>query len=191
LFAEAPIEAGAGCCTEVITGTTYEWQAQAISVWGVMAEWTTLDTETIVGKFWPPGDVADFTVTQYGAISALAWTVSEDAVKYEVRLNGDDWETADIMVVRSDSPYEFPTPMEPGDYTYRIKAIDAFENYSENEATAVLTIAYPGVVENVIVEDVRTAVGVGGAVACEVRVSWDDRPESELVIDYDVVYREI
>ena len=190
LFAEAPIEAGAVCCTEVITGTTYEWQAQAISVWGVMSEWTTLDTETIVGKFWPPGDVADFTVTQYGAISALAWTVNEDAVKYEVRLNGDDWETADIMVVRSDSPYEFPTPMEPGDYTYRIKAIDAFENYSENEATAVLTIEYPCVVENVLIEDVSTDVGVGGAVTCTVRVSWDDRPASELVIDYDVIYRE-
>ena len=52
-------------------------------------------------------------------------------------------------------------------------------------------LATPSPVTDVVVADAGVEVGIGGAVTCNVCVSWTDRPADERVVDYSVIYKEI
>lgn len=100
---------------------------------------STTEIITLVGKDSPPNDVNNFTATFDGSIFIFGWkTPTEiDVGKWEIR-QGYSWDTGvtlDSNILQNKYIY---TPRYNGTFSFWIKAIDNFGNYSKNAKSAVV-----------------------------------------------------
>lgn len=95
---------------------------------------------TLVGKDNPPSDVSNFTAAFDGSIFMFGWKMPTeiDVGKWEIR-QGYSWDTGvtlDSNILQNKYTY---TPRYNGTFSFWIKAIDNFGNYSENAKSAVIS----------------------------------------------------
>lgn len=109
---------------------------------GTTGNAATSSTLTIVGKSWPPSNVANFQATQDGGMIDLRWDHISDPDRrgYEIREGGVSWnEGVPVGVDVTENSWSVPI-QEERDYLFRIKAVD---NSGVESATATETTITP------------------------------------------------
>jgi hypothetical protein len=93
------------------------------------------------GKDYAPEDVTNFKVIQQGLTLIFTWThVSDgDLWGYEIRVGNVFASSIEILDVQSANRYDYPAPVA-GVYTFWIRAKDTTGNYSDNPASATITV---------------------------------------------------
>jgi hypothetical protein len=107
----------------------------------------TSSTLTIVGKSWPPSNVANFQATQDGGMIDLRWDHIGDPDRrgYEIREGGVSWnEGVPVGVDVTENSWSVPI-QEERDYLFRIKAVDnsGVESATATEATITPIMLLP------------------------------------------------
>lgn len=137
---------------EAQDGVNYDVRIRASSAAGTKSSWVTSSNHTVVGKTAAPSDVTglDYAVEESGL--RFSWNaVSDlDVREYEIR-RGASWAAGTVIARVRGTNYISPF-LATGSYTYRIKAIDTSGNYSTNDNTKAVTIANPGVIQNLNVQ---------------------------------------
>lgn len=134
-----------------LVDSAYTVKLKTVSKLGVQSTGVISNSVTVDGKTAPPLDVTGFDARQVVDLIKLTWDPNPDfdIWAYEVREGGSSWETATLITtVFSGSSFDV-TEFTSGTKTYRIKAIDASGNYSENDATDSV-VASAGASQNVL-----------------------------------------
>lgn len=131
-----------------VAGPVQEGAVMTVSVETVSTAGTAsdalFDQITPAGKYLIPGDVPVLSAVQIGADTVrLTWQAAADIDiwQYEVR-TGDSWDSGTVLD-RVDGLSLLVSPLPSGAHLFYVKAIDSVGNYSENPATASLTVALP------------------------------------------------
>lgn len=191
----------------IMAGETYTLQArfQIDGKWGqwCATEQVTVSRQPATLPATPTGVSVDFT----GADCLFQWDAASVELAfshYLLTVDGYDKKITD----RASPSYVYtfnenkvdhsgtPSPALP----YALSVVDVYGNQSisatgtaENPAPLSfggMILADPQAVTGVTVEDAGVTVGIGGAVTCDVLVTWEDRPEDEQIKDYTVIYDE-
>ena len=128
-----------------IVPETYNFRVRAQDSTGLFkSAWTTLASQTLLGKQKKPENVADFTATveKFGIL--LKWTpVSDiDIDFYEIR-SGASWATGTVIGKPKAAEFKYEENVT-GAYTFWIAAKDTSLNYSATPASASATISAQG-----------------------------------------------
>lgn len=131
---------------DVQDGSAYNVRIRHINGIGSASSWVS-GTHNVIGKTEKPSDVASLNAQLKEYAVSLEWQkiLDLDVDRYEIRRNGNDWETATFVAEVKGTKLvdEFQTA---GLHTYRVKAIDTTGNYSENETTDTVYIVAPNIV---------------------------------------------
>lgn len=130
----------------VSDGLTYEYQVQAVSIYGVESLWTETATETVVGQGEAPPNVTGYHVNIADGTAYHAWDtngtidLSHARIRWSPLLTGATWaESVDIVERISAPATSITTPVLIG--TYLIKWVDLAGNESETAAVATTGVA--------------------------------------------------
>jgi hypothetical protein len=141
-MADAPVAA----LSPVVDGEIYEIQAQAISVYGIPSDWSSIVSETVLGQEEVPGNVTDFSISIIDGAAHASWDAepSVDLSHYRIRwsplLIGASWGSSTDIIAKVAMPAT--TAVMPAIVgTYLIKAVDYAGNESVTAATASTSIA--------------------------------------------------
>jgi len=130
-----------------ITSGLYEFSIASLGSNGVASVNTLDGSLSAVGKTAPPSNVTNFAASVDATIGAtLSWTgISDiDFSTYEIRRgsSADNWETSASVTQVNATTYKLGF-VDPGTFTYRIKAVDTIGIYSTSDASTVITIIPP------------------------------------------------
>ena len=118
----------------------YNIRVRSINAIGAPSEWTSV-SQNVPLPTNLTADVTGFAATFAANIVNLSWNLNDalSIASYEIR-QGAVWETASVVRTGEKSArYNF-RPTGQGAITYLIKAVDSVGNYSENAASANVTI---------------------------------------------------
>jgi hypothetical protein len=130
-----------------ITSGLYEFSIASLGSNGVGSVNTLDGSINAIGKTEPPSNVTNFTASVDPVIGAtLSWTgISDiDFSTYEIRRgsSSDSWDTSAVVTQVNATTYKLGF-VDPGTFTYRIKAIDTIGVYSTSAASTVITTLPP------------------------------------------------
>lgn len=118
---------------DVTEGVTYKVRLRYISELGVVGKWSKYSTHTVLGKSNPPDSVQAVVVNADKASGNLTvlWdkNLEIDVDKYEIRRVNADWGTENSDLLYLGDATTAILPFNAG-FTYYIKAVDFFGNYS-------------------------------------------------------------
>jgi len=157
---------------------TYEVKIVPVSIFGAKDfDGSPTLSITIRGKYYPPPDVATFSITpqpfgdlllEWGAVQDL------DLVGYEIR-EGSSWDTGSVVITNySGTSLVLDATGKSGTVYFGIKAIDGVGNYSSNPNIQSYTIQPPGAVQNLRLEVIDN----------NVLIRFDPPPPSTFFIEY-------
>jgi len=149
-LAETPVSSPTVAVTDVVEGTSYELQAQAVSIYDVDSAWSETVSHVVVGQSEPPADVTGFSCNIVGTTAFLSWSpvADIDLSHYRIRWSanagtsspGPTWTEAVDLVARVGRPAtSIAVPAMAG--TYMIKAVDYAGNESENAALVITSLS--------------------------------------------------
>ena len=131
-------------------GSTYNIRARSRNYVGKYSSYTSdpneASTYTVIGEIAPPSDVENFACNIIGDKAFLSWdTVSDlDLAYFEIRFSnetsGAEWFDSVTLIEKVSRPGTSAV-VNARVGTYLIKAVDKMGNQSNNETTAVSTVA--------------------------------------------------
>ena len=126
--------------TEVIPGQSYQAKVRIVAAIGLSGPWTSLAI-TIVGRNYPPTDVARLAAVEIGGEVRLSWpaALDTDIWRYEIRYGTTTWEAATLLD-RVDSLRCMTRDVPAGDWLFFVKALDAIGQYSATAAVKAVTV---------------------------------------------------
>jgi len=153
-------------------GATYQVKVRTVSTLGVKSAGAISGSLTVNGDQARPLDVTGFDASQLGDEIRLTWNPNPDVDiwGYEIRESGTSWATSNFV----DGPIQATkysiTQFAAGTKTYRIKAIDASQNYSLNDAADSLVATAPSDSNIVLRYDLFNAGLRGGAFSSDLEI---------------------
>lgn len=183
---EIVAEAGRIFLDPVETGDDIEFRLRSVTGGnsenpGLISDWTSIQTETVVGKSSSPPDVTGLTATLEESGIRLAWT--EPSVidvqvggSYEIRTADSNWGTQNADFVDRIAATKFLAEVTgSGTFTYYVKAIDAAGNYSDNATSVSITISAPSAPANLALDSSETHLQItnSGDLIARIRTTWD------------------
>jgi hypothetical protein len=125
----------------------YEFVIASLASNGVASADALTGSISAVGKSAPPSNVTNFASSVDPLIGAtLSWTAITDIdfSTYEIRRGSqsDTWETSTLVTQVNATTYKLGF-LDPGSFTYRIKAIDTIGIYSTSDASTVVSTSLP------------------------------------------------
>jgi len=153
-------------------GATYQVKVRTVSKLGVKSTGAISGNLTVNGDTAKPLDVAGFDASQLGDEIRLTWNPNPDVDiwGYEIREGGSSWATSNFV----DGPIQATKysirQFAAGTKTYRIKAIDASQNYSLNDATDSLVATAPSDSNIVLRYDLFNAGLRGGVFSSDLEI---------------------
>lgn len=160
---------------DVVDGTEYKIQLQAVNARGLVSRWSTPVIHTVVGKSSPPSDVTGFTATVEDFGILLEWDDIPDIDRdeYEIRI-GSTWESATFLTRTAATSYR-SNIRTAGSVTFLIKAYDTTGNESATAAQATISISGPSV------------SGLSHAfVGANILLTWTGTPASFQIREYEI-----
>ncbi len=111
----------------------------------------------------PPSAITNFAVAQYSENYSFVlegkMPSEPDVVGVELRIDGDDWNSAERICEFTAFPYALRNVnLSEGTHVFRVKAVDNVGNVSENDTRYILTSRNPNTFKNIILErdDIQT-----------------------------------
>ena len=153
-------------------GATYQIKVRTVSKVAVKSSGAISGNLTVNGDTAKPLDVTGFDASQLGDEIRLTWNPNPDVDiwGYEIREGGTSWATSNFV----DGPIQATkysiTQFAAGTKTYRIKAIDASQNYSLNDAADSLVATAPSDSNIVLRYDLFNAGLRGGAFSSDLEI---------------------
>lgn len=128
---------------DVQDGVSYDVRVRAVNCIAIPSSWVTLTGHVVIGKTAAPSDVASLTVSAEDYGLRFSWPpVSDlDLAEYEVR-SGSSWEGGAVLTRSKTSTFHF-YQKSAGSHSYLVKAVDTSGNFSQNAASATVTISAP------------------------------------------------
>lgn len=186
-----PFQNGSANIGDVKEGETYKIRMRYCGRNGVLGNWSSYSSHTVVGKTNPPSDVTQFTATSDKSSGQLLLTWASnpeaDVYTYEIRTENANWNSNDVKrVFYGDSTRCFAKYTNSGSVSFYIKAVDTAGNYSLNAVQYSYTPATIPNVTKINHEYADTAL-----TNATVTLSWDDVTNSEFTVAYyEVSYEE-